>query len=561
MCGTRLAAAVILLSVSGPCAALRAGEPSAPPPDDCQRYEADWGVTEQRAWNALCTQGEAVLATVAPGSGLAERSPAERQALVLKPSFVVSMLTRSPYRERLRNRGLRIRGAIFTEPLMLRDLQIDPPVFLLDCEFNGAVDLRRSQFLHSVSLVGSVLADGIYARAAQVRGSLLLGGSEAAGPALTSPPPAVAIKSISVRGAQIGGDLGIVDAILSRDIDLVRVRTGGSVNMFRLQAREILLAAAEVQGQLIIVDSVLRPDVEVVAEQRALYALLNLNFVRAAQDVFLNRSQVLGPTELQGAKIAGDLLLLGTSLGRMDARGAEIKGALKAGYNVRPTGFTGQNTQWATGAVLDLGGATLGSIATQLSLDYWPSQIVLRDFKTSAFDFTLPAPAGQRTETRAEWFTKWLNLQPHFAPQPYAHVRTLLADIGDYATAAAVGRSGRDRELVEAFRTGNIIYGSYLVASKVLIGYGYWMWLPIVWTVGFVLAGALIFRRSPESKEYAMPYGLSYSFDMFLPLVQLDRRHAEVDLKSGIRYYFYVHRIAGWVIGTFILAALAGFTK
>src|ERR1700730_3974431 len=62
--------------------------------------------------------------------------------------------------------------------------------------------------------------------------------------------------------------------------------------------------------------------------------------------------------------------------------------------------------------------------------------------------------------------------------------------------------------------------------------------------------GALIFRRTSEARRENMPYGISYSFDMLLPLIKLRQRHYDIDLKEGAaRYYFYIHKIAGWVIG------------
>ena len=155
-----------------------------------------------------------------------------------------------------------------------------------------------------------------------------------------------------------------------------------------------------------------------------------------------------------------------------------------------------------------------------------------------------------------------LGRQVVFTPQPYGQVRANLLERGKQKAAARIGYKSRDTELKESFINFEFLNGSYLVFSKLLIGYGYQMWLPIVWAFGFVTAGAFVFRQTSEARREHMPYGISYSFDMLLPLIRLRQKHYEIDLKEGMaRYYFYVHKIAGWVIGSFIVAGLAGFTK
>jgi hypothetical protein len=58
-----------------------------------------------------------------------------------------------------------------------------------------------------------------------------------------------------------------------------------------------------------------------------------------------------------------------------------------------------------------------------------------------------------------------------------------------------------------------------------------------------------------------MPYGFVYSFDQFLPLIRLSEKNYEISVANRWRYYFYIHKLAGWILGSFILAGLAGVTK
>jgi hypothetical protein len=202
-------------------------------------------------------------------------------------------------------------------------------------------------------------------------------------------------------------------------------------------------------------------------------------------------------------------------------------------------------------------------ILTQYSLEYWPQKLILTNFKPKAFDFSLRAPANQKTETPIEWFKKWLYLQSPFSPSAYTEVRTLFAATGDDRAAEAIGYAGRDRELAESMDNMRVSTFVYLLFSKILIGYGYQMWLPVLWTATFVFIGGIVFRNSVEARRAHMRTdAFFYSLDMFLPLLQLRKRHSDVDLRrAAVRNYFYVHKVAGWIIGSFIIAGLTGFTK
>ncbi len=52
--------------------------------------------------------------------------------------------------------------------------------------------------------------------------------------------------------------------------------------------------------------------------------------------------------------------------------------------------------------------------------------------------------------------------------------------------------------------------------------------------------------------------GFWYSVDRLLPIVELRKSHYEVDLLPRSRVYFYFHTVMGYVLATFLLAALSG---
>ncbi len=52
-----------------------------------------------------------------------------------------------------------------------------------------------------------------------------------------------------------------------------------------------------------------------------------------------------------------------------------------------------------------------------------------------------------------------------------------------------------------------------------------------------------------------------YSFDMALPLIELNKRHEGVKHAGIVTVYFYFHKIAGFVLVSFLIAGLSGLTK
>jgi hypothetical protein len=102
---------------------------------------------------------------------------------------------------------------------------------------------------------------------------------------------------------------------------------------------------------------------------------------------------------------------------------------------------------------------------------------------------------------------------------------------------------------------------AWLTALKWVIGYGYYPQRSIYWAIGLVIMGAIVLRVSGEGPRNGMPFGLAYSFDTLLPIIKLHDRRYQIDLKTWARYYFYGHKIMGFVLASFLIAGLSGLTK
>ena len=77
----------------------------------------------------------------------------------------------------------------------------------------------------------------------------------------------------------------------------------------------------------------------------------------------------------------------------------------------------------------------------------------------------------------------------------------------------------------------------------------------------FVFIGAAVLRKIKELDRDGNRLGFWYSLDMLLPGIHLREQHYEVDLKTGAKYYFYIHKIIGYTLAFFLLAGLTGLTR
>jgi hypothetical protein len=165
-----------------------------------------------------------------------------------------------------------------------------------------------------------------------------------------------------------------------------------------------------------------------------------------------------------------------------------------------------------------------------------------------------------------EFFVDWLKraTRDGFDPTLYQQLINAAAKGGQAGLQDTLGYEKKEQERKTACHgrwTDLTLDCVSLTFSKGVIGYGYRFYLCVFWVVLFVLMGTLAFRFVPHADRKGLKFGIAYSFDTFLPLIGLRKKHEDIDISNGVRYYFYVHKLAGWIIGTFLVAALAGFTK
>jgi hypothetical protein len=58
-----------------------------------------------------------------------------------------------------------------------------------------------------------------------------------------------------------------------------------------------------------------------------------------------------------------------------------------------------------------------------------------------------------------------------------------------------------------------------------------------------------------------MPYAITYSINMMLPIIRLREDNYKIELRSYARYYLYLHKVMGYILASFLIAGLSGLAK
>jgi hypothetical protein len=450
------------------------------------------------------------------------------------------------------------------------------------------LDLERISVAHNLSLRRSSLS-GINLLAASVASDLTLDDSSIAGWAW-------------IENLQLGSDLYLRRAHLMKT-DLLNDSISGNLVMTGTTATERLnLKGTKIGGDALLdngrfsgivmsdadVGYGLRLDGSHVSGPLMLAAshvghLLSLGKLAVFDDeVDANYAKIDGGAILTGAQFAGDVLMNGVSIGQsLSVTGdASIAGRLRmtfahVGANVDLTGgrFNAVDlTGTSIGAEIRLASKGLSAIAWspagRLTLrnvdakalqdlpEAWPAVVDLEGFtyqQLGGYHESEGTDVGARDATS---FVDWLAKQKQYSPQPYRTLAGVLRNSGYPEKARAILYAGNMR----AWQGESGLVWWYDALRWAIIGFGVYPERSALWILVLVPLGAIVFGFEPTVRFRAMrPVDrLMYSFDALLPFITLRQEHNSFDLQAWPKYYLYFHKVMGYVLIAFLLAALTG---
>lgn len=253
--------------------------------------------------------------------------------------------------------------------------------------------------------------------------------------------------------------------------------------------------------------------------------------------------------------------------------GAEFQGNEENGVNLQNANIGG-TLQWrnvvvSPGTKLNLSQLKIGLLEDDDQS--WPANgnLVLDGF---SYDAIANVPLS--TKRRAVWLKSHLEYLKRQAPddftlQPHRQLADILRKSGyeDNARDVLIDMHKARRE-----QGGFNKFG--WVASWILqgaIGFGYRSHRTLLWALGFVILGAVLFNAAyragvlvspkPDAQPVTQFSAIGYSIDSFLPIINLHQEELWVPSGFGagrwIQYYYWIHICLGWAL---ITLGVAGFT-
>ena len=298
----------------------------------------------------------------------------------------------------------------------------------------------------------------------------------------------------------------------------------------------------------------------------------SLDEARIGGDLTVRKSSIGGHLTASLATIGGSVELSDDDLGSVSLAGAAVTRDLSLGtVSTRPP-------RWRAGSRLELRNAQIGALSDRASAgsgDPWPPQLDLRGCtfnKLVAFG----GLGEDRADLRSASLLAWLRRDVSNSLQPYVHLAKTLRDAGEWDKANDILYAGRELARRRKWRERDRAGWLGLSVLKVTIGYGigarYFRVVPWVLLLVAIGVGTLAFDQrmghhlltSPGTESTSVTWMAAASLDALLPIVSLDKSF-DVIPKELVFFWakvvFWVLGLAGWALGSFLVAGLAGITQ
>jgi hypothetical protein len=450
-----------------------------------------------------------------------------------------------------------ISRSIFSRRLDLRGLEVAQDAYSVETSFDGAVEMAGARVGGDLNAGGATFHASLGMENLQVERLLLLRNGTYEGPIL-------------LRGTHVRHQLIAIGSTFVQKVDLEGLDVGRDLSLRSPKPSDSHTTADSGQTEF-------RGDV--VLRGARIGGWLNADHTIFTSTVAMDRIEIGGNLSLRGAHLRGADLIFGRFhttidlsgahvMGEIDLTGADVSGELRLGSEKHSP------TVWGADGRLVLRNAELGAIQDGFDRDArnagWPAPGRLQlDGCTYAHLGGLQGDGPSDMNRRAaSWYVDWLATAPNqrdadFSPQPYYHLAKVLREAGAAEKANTVLYAARERE--RACTTGSAWLGRSVL--KVTIGYGLGAryFRALWWVVGFTAIGTLVLLTSgAAARRHGLAWCAWASLDEIIPLVDLNKEYGEfinTTLQGWRLWYFYVHRIVAFVLGSFVAAGLGGITQ
>ena len=426
-------------------------------------------------------------------------------------------------------------GSTFKGKLVMGSSSVGGSLHMRSAKF-GEVDLRGAKISHQLTMDGSTF-----------KGKLIIDSVSADSLFMRSSK----FGEVDLRGVEISDQLNMIGSTFKGQLIMGSVSVGGSLHMRSTKFGEVDLRGAKIGDQITMDKSTFK-------------GKLVMPSISVGSSLFLRQVEFDSPANLMFLSVGSNLDARGATLRSLDLTGSRIKGELRLGSsdaNIEWKSQKDENENYQA-PKLTLRNASVGAL--QDTKDTWPDHLE-REFEGFTYDRLGGFGASEQDDPykrESSWFIEWLAKDESYSPQPYRHLAGVFRAAGHEDMADDILVANRDRERRETDWWPP--KWLWLWMLKLFIGYGYGLrsFYALYWIAGLTVFGTVLLCCAKESARDGTKLGFWYSLDMLLPVIRLREQHyTDVDLKTWAKYYFYFHKIMGYVLIFFVLAGLSGLTE
>lgn len=359
-------------------------------------------------------------------------------------------------------------------------------------------------------------------------------------------------RQLSFRGATISGELNMKNLDITRDL---LMNNGSNFN-------DVVLKFSKVGCQLNLNDATIS-------------GKLNIDNSVVSGEISMCKSTFKDSACLIYSRFCCNLDLSKSELYHLDLTGTKIAGELRLGSDKQVW------TRWHKDAVINLSKTSIGAIQDSINEiapqvakhlwlrnwccpktweDAWPSIL-----KLDGFTYDRLGEFGDMHKRDVRWYIDWLKRDPDCSPQPYVQLSLAFRAAGSPSKANRILYESRNQARAKAWKEHEYSrwLGSSLLNWSIGYGLGARYFRTLLWVIILTAIGT-IFLNIPNQPTFGIDPGIGakiiYSLDQLLPFVEFEK-YNNVKLTGAVAYYFYALKLIGWMLGSFLVAGLAGLTQ
>ena len=469
-------------------------------------------------------------------------------------------------------------GSKFLDDVVMESISIGGSLYMNNSARFSLVRLKRAKIGHDLYMDNAIFSDKVEMGSISINGNLYMRKS--------------IFTSVELTGGEIGGIVAMEGSKVKKSLNMESIVTKGHMYLANAEVGPINLNYSRIGGRLATDGGKFRGKfkmhsasiVDSMSLRNAEFEEIEIINVAVGEDLTLDGSKFLKVFYMDSGSTGTDLSLQntvflegtyfiyvkvgssfdarGSVLRNVDLTGAKIEGELRLGSGSWTIEWIAdENARNAEfGPTMLLRNATVGVL--QDSKNSWPTSLELEGFSyrylggRGANEEDLPQNRG------SDWFIDWLSRDASYSPQPYRQLASVFETLGYDSMAGDILFASLERERKEELKPWQFRWW-LLSTLRVTIGYGHGLghFLALAWAIGIALVGTVVLWCWKECDGSGNRLGFWYSLDMLLPVIQLRKEHYNVEMRRKVRYYFYCHKLIGYVLAFFVIAGLAGLAE